>query len=326
MRICVLYDIETHGFSPAEVLKHYPCEWEMVTLRDHIRETIKHLADQEQYDIYFNLCAGTETEEHPGIDVVEALEEFNLAFTGASSNCYDPTREEMQAVADANGIGFAKGYRVHEGEDVLEITKDLRFPLMVKHPQSYGSWAMKKKARVDDVKQLRTQFNRMARKFGAARVEEFVVGREFNVFIVDNPDDLNDPFVYPPTELIFPPDEEFWHEDVKWDYSVPFEFRQVRDAVLAARLQDMGRRFYLAMGCTGYGRCDIRMNEKGELFILEINPNGGILYFPEEYGPADYMILYDKEGYYGFFDRIFRSAIVRQKMREEKEKEQVSVK
>jgi len=49
-----------------------------------------------------------------------------------------------------------------------------------------------------------------------------------------------------------------------------------------------------------------------------------ILYFPEEYGPADYMILYDKEGYYGFFDRIFRSALVRQKMRAGKE--QVSVK
>jgi hypothetical protein len=48
---------------------------------------------------------------------------------------------------------------------------------------------------------------------------------------------------------------------------------------------------------------------------LEINPNGGILYRPEEYGPADYMILYDQDSYYGFFDRIFRSAILRQKMR-----------
>ena len=71
MRICVLYDIETHGFSPAEFLKHYPCEWEMVTLRDNIRERIKQLADEEKYDIYFNLCDGTETEEYPGIDVVE---------------------------------------------------------------------------------------------------------------------------------------------------------------------------------------------------------------------------------------------------------------
>jgi hypothetical protein len=57
------------------------------------------------------------------------------------------------------------------------------------------------------------------------------------------------------------------------------------------------------------------MRENGELVILEINPNGGILYRPEEYGPADYMILFDKDGYYGFFARIFRSALVRQKMR-----------
>jgi hypothetical protein len=27
------------------------------------------------------------------------------------------------------------------------------------------------------------------------------------------------------------------------------------------------------------------------------------------------MILFDKDGYYGFFDRIFRSALVRQKLR-----------
>jgi D-alanine-D-alanine ligase len=96
---------------------------------------------------------------------------------------------------------------------------------------------------------------------------------------------------------------------------VPFEFREVKDLDLAKRLQDLGRRFYLAMGCTGYGRCDVRLRENGELVILEINPNGGILYRAEEYGPADYMILYDQGGYHGFFDRIFRSAIVRQKMR-----------
>jgi hypothetical protein len=59
----------------------------------------------------------------------------------------------------------------------------------------------------------------------------------------------------------------------------------------------------------------VRVNGEGGVFVLEINANAGILYRPEEYGPADYMILYDKEGYYGFFDRIFRSALVRQKKR-----------
>ena len=72
---------------------------------------------------------------------------------------------------------------------------------------------------------------------------------------------------------------------------------------------------YLAMGVSGYGRCDIRMKESGELFILEINPNPAIMLAPEEYGPADYMILYDKDGYKGFFDRIFEAAKVRHRMR-----------
>lgn len=318
MRVCVLYDIETYGFTPAEFLKHYPCEWEMATLSRPVRAKIRALAGQNKYDVYFNLCDGVSSEDYPGLDVVEALEEFNLAFTGASSNCYDPTREEMQAVADANGIGFAKGHRVHAGEDVTAAARDLRFPLMVKHPQSYGSWDMKREARVNDAAELQKQFKTMSEKFGAARVEEFIVGREFNVFIADNPDDLDHPFVYPPTELIFPDGEEFWHEDVKWDYSVVFDFRKVEEIELARRIQQMGRKFYLGMGCTGYGRCDLRMNDKGELFILEINPNGGILYPPEEYGPADYMILYDEDGYHGFFDRIFRSALARQKARAQK--------
>ncbi|MGE5249209.1 MAG: D-alanine--D-alanine ligase, partial [Bacteroidota bacterium] len=184
------------------------------------------------------------------------------------------------------------------------------------HPRSYSSIGMTKASRVDTPEQLREQAAKICSEFGSARVEEFIVGREFNVFIVDNPDDLNDPFAYPPTELIFPPGEEFWHSDVKWDYSLPFEFREVKDPELTRRLQEIGRRMFLAMGATGYGRCDVRMSQQGGLFILEINPNGGILYLPEEYGPADYMILYDPQGYDGFFDRIFRSAMVRQKLRQ----------
>lgn len=312
LRVCVFYD-EPYAFE--EFLNQYPCEWDLHILRRPVRDTIKDLARQGLYDVYFNLCDGPLEGDSPGLDVVQALEEFNLAFTGADSHCYDPTREEMQAVADSHQLAFAKGTRVHADEAVLARTRGLRYPLIVKHPKSFGSIQMFRESRCDTSEQLQVQFERLSREFGAARVEEFIVGREFNVFVVDNPDDLQNPFVYPPTELIFPPNEEFWHTGVKWDYSVPFEFREVKDLELAGRIQDIGRRFYLAMGCTGYGRCDLRMRENGELVLLEINPNGGILYRPEEYGPADYMILYDKDGYYGFFDRIFRSALVRRELR-----------
>jgi len=311
MRVCIFYD-EYYAFD--EFLNQYPCEWKLQILRRPVREKIKQLADLRKYDVFFNLCDGPLEGQSPGIDVIQTLEELNLAFTGADSKCFDPTREEMQAVADAHRIGFAQGTRVHADEDILLKTDGLRYPLMVKHPKSYSSIQMFRESRCDTPEQLKIQVERISKQFGSARVEEFIIGREFNVFIVDNPDDLSNPFVYPPTELIFPPNEEFWHTGVKWDYSVPFEFREVKDVELVQRLQDIGRKFYLAMGCTGYGRCDVRMREDGELVILEINPNGGILYRPEEYGPADYMILFDKDGYYGFFDRIFRSALVRQKL------------
>ncbi len=57
------------------------------------------------------------------------------------------------------------------------------------------------------------------------------------------------------------------------------------------------------------------MNEQGELFILEINPNPAIMLKPEEYGPADYMILYDEGGYKLFFERLVKGALKRHKMK-----------
>ncbi len=320
MRVCVLSDEKIEDFDPSPYLKDF--DWQMVTLTAPVFEKIRALAEKKEFDVFLNICEGYEFEDeeddqvgYAAVEVVQALEALNLPFTGADSNCFDPTREEMQEIADEHGVNFVKGYHVANVQEAEELVKNLRYPIMVKHPKSYGSTGMIKESRADNLEQVKTQVARICAEFGAARMEEFIVGKEFNVLVVDNPDDLNQPVAYPPAELIFPPNEEFWHVDVKWRYDVPFDFKQVTDPEMVARLHDIAKRMYLAMGCAGYGRCDIRMNNKGELYILEINPNGGIMFKPEEYGPADYMILYDNDGYKGFFNRIFRAAEVRQKMR-----------
>ena len=41
MRVCVLYDDETWGFTPAEFIAHYPCEWEMLTLSRPVFDKLK---------------------------------------------------------------------------------------------------------------------------------------------------------------------------------------------------------------------------------------------------------------------------------------------
>lgn len=130
-------------------------------------------------------------------------------------------------------------------EDAINVCKDLRYPIIVKYPQSYSSLGMTRASRCDTPEQLLAQFKRISAEFGSVRVSKSL---SLGVSLMS----------------------------LSW----------TTPTILIIHLS-----------------------------ILEINPNGGILYPPEEYGPADYMILYDKDGYYGFFDRIFRAAIVRQKMR-----------
>lgn len=317
MRICILTDEEPEDFDPAPYMHGF--DWKMVTLKDPVFEVLRELKERNEFDVYLNLCEGHEQDENTGatyhgIDVVRALEALAMPFTGANSQFFDPTREEMQAAADAHGVGFAKGYRVTSVEEAQRLAKNLRYPIMVKHPKSYGSTGMFRESRVDAPEQLKEQVARICTAFGAARMEEFIVGKEYNVLVVDNPDDPENPIAYPAAELIFPPGEEFWHTDVKWDYNVPFDFKEVTDPALTARLHDIAIRMYKAIDGVAYGRCDIRMNERGELFVLEINPNPAIMLTPEEYGPADYMILYDEGGYKRFFERVIRNALARHGM------------
>jgi D-alanine-D-alanine ligase len=320
MRICVLSDEKITDFDPSPYLRDY--DWEMITATAPVLETLQAIARENRFDVFLNVCEGYEFDDsedarhgYHGIEVVQALEALKLPFTGADSKCFDPTREEMQAVAEANDISFVKGYQVKSVEQAEDLVRHLRFPIMIKHPKSYGSTGMIRESRADTIEQVRIQVQRVCDLYSAARMEEFIVGKEFNVLVVDNAASLNQPIAYPPAELVFPPGEEFWHVDVKWNYNVPFDFKRVTDATMSGQLHEIAIRMYLAMGVSGYGRCDIRMNEKGELFILEINPSAGIMFKPEEYGPADYMILYDELGYKGFFDRIIEAAFVRRKIR-----------
>lgn len=276
---------------------------------------LRALDESGRFDMYLNLCDGSDEKKnrYEGVDILRALEELNLPFTGADSSCYNPTREEMQGAAEMNQIGFARGGNVAGVPEAEALTKGLRYPLMVKHPNSFGSTGMTRKSRVEDARALRSQVKRICKRFGSARVEEFIEGREFTALVVDNPDDLRAPFVYPPAELIFPAGKTFLYSNVKWREWV--YLKPVPDAALTKKLKEMTRRMYLALRGAGYARADMRMRADGELVMIEINPNPGILFKPEHFGPADVAITYDRDGHAGFFERIFRAAVIRQRER-----------
>jgi hypothetical protein len=97
--------------------------------------------------------------------------------------------------------------------------------------------------------------------------------------------------------------------------SADMDLRMTVEAATARRIKSMVRKMFSAMGGTGYGRADIRMDTDGNLYMLEINPNPSLLNMEDEFASADYMMQYDPSGTEGFLDRIFRSAILRLEMR-----------
>ena len=316
MRVCILSDEAIEDYNPSVFF--HSCEWSFVTVEPPAEDCIKQAVTGKNYDVILNLCEGSDDNDtNSGAAVVHLLESLDIPFTGADSNFYNPTREQMQSAAEAHGLNFARGFNARSIHDLAQA-KVLQFPLIVKHPNSFGSTGLTPQSRVGAFEQLQEQVQRNVDEFGSARVEEFIEGREVSCLVVDNPDDLSNPYAYLPIEVKFPTGETFMHVEVKWlnwdTFIVPLEDRD-----LIPLVQEASQRMYQVIGGTGYARVDIRVRPNGELVILEINPNCGILFYgPDDRSISDLPISWDKDSHDGFLDRIFRSAILRHRLRSNK--------
>ena len=86
-----------------------------------------------------------------------ALEELRLPFTGAASHYYEPTREQMKKVCQLFDIGAPRGVTVTYVNNLKTKIKRMQFPMIVKHPNSYGSVGLIKESRVMCFTELEAQ-------------------------------------------------------------------------------------------------------------------------------------------------------------------------
>ena len=319
MRICILddeYDCpaweaapDDWRVDPTPFLKGHDFTVEGLTKQTAVPKLIR--LSREGYGLFFNLLAGAWDEESPGIEVVQALERLNVPFTGATSEFFEPSREAMKRVCGAWGIDYPAYVMARTEEDIDRAAQLLRFPLIVKHPSSYSSVDLTRDSRVETVFGLRFRARRIMAKYGSALIEEFIEGREFTVLVAENPDDLTSPVTYMPVEFTFPPGERFKHSDMKWKDFRSMKESPVTDPELEGRLRGTAADFFLGMRGASFGRCDLRMDANGRLFMLEINPNCGVYYAPSDPGSADLALLNDPAGHQGFTDLLLRAAVAR---------------
>jgi D-alanine-D-alanine ligase-like ATP-grasp enzyme len=316
MRICVLNvdnQNSTSAISKLEPLAD-PAEW----LKDYIwdrffiskKQAEVQIAEllQKHYDVFLNLCDGAEGEDRPGIEVVRMLEKAAVAFTGADSAFYDPTKEEMKSACKKSGVKFPAGVTVFSCENLAEYINEMSFPMIVKHPKSYNSIGMTKDSLVRNLTTLKIQVEKMIYQFKGALIEEYIDGSEYTALVVENANDSDRPFVFTPMQMVFPEGETFKHFDLKWKDHTSMSYIPCKNKNLSEKIAIASSGMFKAMNGIGYARCDLRMNSKGELFMLEINPNCSI-YFPKhDCSSADQILFFEKDGHELFTRMILDSA------------------
>lgn len=83
------------------------------------------------------------------------------------------------------------------------------------------------------------------------------------------------------------------------------------DPVLVERICELSGRFFAGLHGTGYARCDLRLKDNGELFMLEINPNCAVFWPPERCNIADIILHQSPSGHQTFLDQILANAFNR---------------
>ena len=326
MKLCILDDSYEQSNSvlkdydlpadPRRYLAGHECEVHFLHKATAVQEVIR--LSKQNFDVFINLCDGAWDEDRPGIEVVQALERLGLPFTGADAAFYEPSRDKMKKICHYWGIRTPAHRFAYHLRDVEAAAQMLTYPLIVKHPSSYSSIGLTPASRVTTEAELFAQARLMMDAFGGALIEEFIEGREFTVLVAENPDDPLDPVAYLPVEFRFLPGESFKHFDIKWQDYADMQCVPCTDPALSERLQTISKQFFVGLAGVGYGRCDIRMDAQGELFMLEINPNCGIFYPPDAMGSADFILHYDPRGHCHFLDTILRAALKRRCKAEKK--------
>jgi D-alanine-D-alanine ligase len=181
----------------------------------------------------------------------------------------------------ANGIPTPRSrlYTSDPGGD-----PDIPYPLVVKPANEDGSAGITEDSFVQDLAGLRRQVRWLKEALRQdALAEEYVGGREFNVGVLGNGTAADPHRSLPPAELVYRnPRWRLCTYESKWDSTHPSyaEIAPVCPAdappALLERLSEITLDCARIFRLTGYARIDFRMDARGELFVLEVNPNPDI--------------------------------------------------
>lgn len=242
------------GFSNAE----------LVIVDKNIAETLKN----GNYDYAYNALHGKYGEDGCIQGLLEILQ---IPYTGcgvmASSLCMNKEYTKRMLAVDKN-IPLIKSVFVRKGDDVKEMTKDLKYPLITKPVCEGSSFGM---AKVNTPEELEKAYNEAAKFNDDVLIEEYLVGIGCTVGVLE---DNGKPFA---TEILeLRPKNEWYDYEAKYtkgmtEFILPAEISNE----LTKKVKEISVKAFEITGCSGVSRVDFLIVDNIP-YVLEINTSPGM--------------------------------------------------
>jgi D-alanine-D-alanine ligase len=232
------------------------------------------LAAGERFDAVFNFCEGLKGVSREA-QVPALLEAYDIPYVFSDPLTLALALDKAMAkrVVRDHGVPTVDFRVIERIEDARKV--DLPFPLFLK-PVSEGSGkGVDAQSKVENAAQLRRFAADLLKRFAQpVLVEAFLPGREFTVGITGTGDEAA---VLGVSEIVQTGNfvgagygyvnKEYWEDKVRIIEADPANAKAAGDIALAA---------WRALRCRDGGRVDIRCDEAGKAYFMEVNPLAGL--------------------------------------------------
>jgi len=234
-----------------------------------------------QPDVVFNLYDDVVHGALYDMRLAALVRMMGFPMTGSPALALGLTRYKFMSASLLTGAGVS----IPPNTAILETVSSVdqhhwQFPIIVQPSQEHAGIGLDRASIVHSKNALRLRVREILRTYNQpALAQRFLPGREFNVGIIGG----NRLRVLPLAEVDYsalptdiPPIMSY---AAKWvETSTEYQKTSIIcpadvEPELARRISDLALRAFRAVGGRGYGRVDMRLDELGQPFVLEVNCN-----------------------------------------------------
>jgi D-alanine-D-alanine ligase len=233
--------------------------------------------------VVFNLVESPPGRPRFQVEVAMAWEKLGVPFTGSGSAAIWLTTDKLETRQRMTDAGLAVAPGTELDPDAPEDLDRVPPPWILKPAREDASLGLEDGAVTSDPVAASRRARSLVARFGPPVLAEHLLpGREFNLSVLAGPDG---PQVLPAAEMVyvdFPENmprvlgfQAKWHDDSFASRHTVRRFvtAEGEDRELVRTLRRIAGTAWEVSGVAGYARVDLRLDERGEPCVLEVNAN-----------------------------------------------------